>query len=611
MFFKRNDRNFNEPYYNSRAPFNMARQEIPNLIWPDKKDLRKYKLFDMKNTTLIKNENDELMREDFNKFLHKLSQKSDQMYNNEVKISLNEPPICCSTPSPIKRDPQLPNIKTSKKHISESFNNEKNGLSNEHKPIRNYSFVYHQEKNRDYTLPPPSHPGIISNRPSTKSYGKNKDIFKSSSYMLNFHQEELSQYSNHPRGYSRDYYEDSDFPASPPRPRPKEPMPKQYRVYKGLCKSPTIPSYDSHQYGNHKRREYSDFAKKFTQKYKSNLKSSREESHYHYQDQQNINDFSKASNSNDSILVDKLKKMILDLHSNSRSNMSLINPKQIPTLPALYLPITQQQQSQPLLSTISSNSALMIPPQFNQASALVTQPHHSQLHMNSLITPLTNQNQPPSLSASQPVINIYSDQKTNPDWIKSASTNPPTFDASPIIEKLQDLINKLPNGQSLPGSNTNVKNNSTNSSLLNSKLQDMIEQIHKEFVENKINTEKDNGSGKEMSMNDLNMFQNQFMFPPSYANFMQTPMKNLPLVNHQRINNNNLLQQLASQVLYNQQGARMHSMNQQQMASIPLKQHPLQMPYSIPPIHGYRRKPCMRHSSRGTNHNYNRNSLVF
>ena len=596
----------------------MARQEIPNLIWPDKKDLRKYKLFDMKNTTLIKNGNDEPMREDFNKFLHKLSQKSDQMYKNEVKINLKEPPICCSTPSPIKREPQSPsilNVRTRKEPISESFNNERRVSANGHKPIRNYSFVYHQEKNKDYTLPPPSHPGIISNRPSTKPYRGNNDTFKSSSYMLNFHQEELSQYSNYPRRYSKDYNEDSDFPASPPRPRPKQPLPKSHRVYKNLYKSPTIPSYDSHQHGYHNRREYSDFAKKFTQKYKSNVKSSRGENHYHYHDQQNINDFSKASNSNDSILVDKLKKMILDLHSNSRSNMPMINPKQIPTLPAIYLPITQQQQQpQPLLSTITSNPALMTPPQFNQASALVIQPqpqqpHQSQLHMNSLITSLANQNQQPPLSASQPVINICSDQKNNPDSIKSASNNPKTFDISPIIEQLQDLINKLPNGQSLPGSNTNVNNNSTNSSLLNSKLQDMIEQIHKEFVENKKNTDKDNGGGKEMTMNDLKMLQNQFMFPPS-MNFMQTPMNGLPLVD-QRINNN-LLQQLASQLLNNHQGVRhqMHSMNQQQMPSIHLKQHPmhlLQMPYSMPPIQGYRGKPCMRHSSRGTNHNYNRN----
>ncbi len=600
------------------SDFYSRRRSLPssNLIWPDKDNLHQYKLFDMRNTTVISNNdkrrrnNSAINRTDLNEFLQKLTQKTEQIFQNGNrggcdrsgdyeggKAHMKESPICCSTPSPIKRIPELTSsnhvnnkrsayVTPPKKHsvIHESFNRDRRqdqAQANVHRPTRNYAYnSYEEETMDDYTsVTPPTPPP-----PSKPRQRSSHSVIRSN------------------RGDNIDKY---------------------YDRYDNYDKSPTYPLYDKKT----ELSNYSNFSKKFSDKYKSkreipnhhhNQQEHFQHNNHYYQHQhqrykqsKDSTNFSKYSNPNDSVLVEKLKKMILDIHSNSTPPPRAAPAPQAvasTAIPAFYLPITNQQQQQPtaLMTSINSTPAAVVAP------------------------PTPPQQQP----SSQPVINIYPDQKKSLNSSKSSNNNvnPAVFDPSPLINKLQDLISKMPvQSASNNNNNNNSNNNSENSNtLLSSKLQDMIEKIHKEFVENKDKNKKSNDSNS-IGLSDMNMFQNQFMFPPS---FMPTLMNgfaaaNLSLADQNMANN--LLQQMASQMLHNQQqdhrfnSMRMlppqpppmppqHSAMNRHIPPMRMSHHAPAMPSShramqpaVPYGHGGRRA-CLRHPSGYNNH---RGSYAF
>jgi hypothetical protein len=483
-------------FFKLKNPSNNLDYEMScsNIIKSNNELIDRYqRLFENKNATLGKNYKRVL--DEFRQNLTRISHDQDETIQRETtKIIKSTPPICCSTPSPII------DYEVSKKINVPNENSTILQSFNNSKPTNKIT----PELSMNYNS-------------SFDSHEKNIENFSSIPIPLPPHP---TLFSSQPKSNYSLIRNSSNYTRRPSH--------NPNRNQQNNLSSTKTPR------GFHKRPRY-------------------------YYDNNNTTIISKKTRAVDdsTIIIDKIKDILLDMHSNMKP----------------LLPVNQTS----FFSTVA-------PPPTTLANMYFKSPQIHQLeqekHQLPKISTLNSRLLPPLPNApTQPIINIYSEE------IKHSIQNDTT---SPLVDKLlKELIKKLKQKSNQNAYSTNKLNVS------------------------RISKNPSTNVGQNVTNNDLNMFQNehQFMLPPTSTPFFNgyTPMindsyNNVPEsantnhVNHVMINNNNnnfLQQSMLFQLFQNQERMRRYAQY-------------LQMSYLQSPqmaSFGYGGTRCMPYSF-GQNHSH-------
>jgi hypothetical protein len=499
---------------------------------------RYQQFYEKKNATLSKN-----YKQVFDEFRQSLTQRPGDQdgggmhdYNEYAQIKMkNTPPMCCSTPSPIKSESEI------ESEFIHFMNNKIHGSG-----VNDEKNVFFQP----FNILKPTATRIV-----------HKPIIHSN-ISIDTHEKNIEHYS--------------PIPLLPPRPITSlPPKTTNQSSINGRSYIRRSPSFPIHEHQNEDLSQYSNYSKSP----KGNFRRR------HAADNNNNNN--KSSNMDSNLVIEKLKNIILDMHLIMKPpSQASIHPS---TCGSLHFPPHTQKQSS--LHQTQPQSIINIFPEENKYPNATSTSLVDKL-LEELIRKVNCQYESRQNSNTNVMSTATLVDKALGELIKklnrqsvsrqsdNSNKNMNVASMAPLVDKVLDgLIKKLNHQSEQPNQNKNMNtsssctttsssNSSNTAPLVDKALGKLIKKLNyqSEYGPNSIN----NIFGTPLPVfgftnNDLNMFQNdQFVYPffnsftPSISDTFNTTLKSRNL-NHYTpsppptTTNNNLLQQsILSQLFQNQ-----------------------------------------------------------